>query len=147
MSAFFRRTPQASAFKVPPSDPYIEELQRCWANPSSLSHQTSDGRAMVAIHNSENYGLECMPAVEPSMAAIKISLGEALRPNTHCPRPQCRSMDDYLIKCYETAAHMGCIGNTLFHLMLGLSQSLQLPTVNPSTQSTFSDTSLQSFAS
>ena len=31
-SAFFRQTPQPAVFSVPPLKPYIEELQRCWAD-------------------------------------------------------------------------------------------------------------------
>ncbi|KAL2077919.1 hypothetical protein ACEWY4_025604 [Coilia grayii] len=35
-SAFFKRTSPTEAFCVPPSAPYIEELQRCWVDPRHL---------------------------------------------------------------------------------------------------------------
>ncbi|CAL8378842.1 unnamed protein product [Boreogadus saida] len=62
-----------------------------------------------------------MPAVGLTIVAPE----EVLRPNARCPRPQCRITDDLLTKCYDTAAHMGHIGNSLSNLILALSQSLQ----------------------
>ncbi|CAL8282152.1 unnamed protein product [Boreogadus saida] len=66
-------------------------------------------------------------------------------PSEECPRPQCRVTDDLLSKAYDAAACMGRIGNSLSHLLLGLSTSLQQAQVEPSLQS-LSDASLQAFA-
>lgn len=144
-NAFFRQTPQSSAFLVPPSKPYIEELQRCWADPKLLSHHTSDCRTLAAMQEAGSYGLDCMAPVEPAIASLIVSPGEALRPDARCPRPQCRLTDDLLTRSYNIAARMGRIGNSLSHLILALSQSLQESSTDPSAQ-TLSDASLQAFA-
>ncbi|XP_074470437.1 uncharacterized protein LOC141754903 [Sebastes fasciatus] len=143
-SAFFRWAPPLAGFSVPPSQPYIEELHKCWPDPKSLSHHTTDGRALASMQNADTYGLGKMPAVEPSIAALIVSPNEVLRPDARCPRPQCRITDDFLVKAYETAARMGRLGNTLSHLILSLSQSLQTAGVDASVQS-LSDASLQAF--
>ncbi|XP_074483968.1 uncharacterized protein LOC141763298 [Sebastes fasciatus] len=106
-SAFFRWAPPLAGFSVPPSQPYIEELHKCWPDPKSLSHHTTDGRALASMQNADTYGLGKMPAVEPSIAALIVSPNEVLRPDARCPRPQCRITDDFLVKAYETAARMG----------------------------------------
>lgn len=144
-SAFFRRTSQTEAFSVPPSTPYIEELQRCWADPRCLSHLPSNCRALANMRDASSYGLECMPNIEPSVAALVLSPGEALRPDARCPRPQCRLTDDLIVKSYDTAARIGRIGNSMSHLLLAMSQTLQGAEVDPSVQD-LSDTSLQAFA-
>lgn len=143
-SAFFRWAPPLAGFSVPPSQPYIEELHKCWPDPKSLSHHTTDGRALASMQNADTYGLGKMPAVEPSIAALIVSPNEVLRPDARCPRPQCRITDDFLVKAYETAARMGRLGNSLSHLILSLSQSLQAAGVDASVQS-LSDASLQAF--
>lgn len=60
-----------------------------------------------------------------SIAALIVSPDEVLRPDTRCPRPQCRVTDDLLSKAYDAAACMGPMGNSMSHLMLALSASLQ----------------------
>ena len=144
-SAFFRRVLPQDTFSVPPSQPYIEELHRCWPDPRSLSHHTSDSRALASMQNASKHGLDRMPAIEQTIASLIVAPEEVLRPNARCPRPQCRITDDLLTKCYDTAARMGCIGNSLSHLILALSQSLQSSSADASVQS-LSDTSLQAFA-
>ncbi len=66
-----------------------------------------------------------MPKVDPIIASFVLSPEEVLRPNVLCPHPQCRITDDLLIQAHNTAARKGHIGNSLFHLKLALSQSLQ----------------------
>lgn len=70
---------------------------------------------------------------------------EALGPDGRCPRPQCHPTGDMLSKIYDSAARMGHIANSLSHLMLALSVSLQEATLDASIHN-FSDTSLQAFA-
>nr|WPK86714.1 NLRC3-like protein 49 [Sebastes schlegelii] len=137
-SAFFRQTPQSTAFSVPPSKPYIEELQRCWADPKLFSHHTSDCRNLAAMQEAGSYGLDRMGPVEPAIASLIVSPDEALRTDARCPRPQCRLTDD-------RAARMGRMGNSFSHLILALSQSLQETGTDPAAQ-TLSDASLQAFA-
>jgi len=144
-SSFFRGTAKPSALSIPPSKDYIEELQKCWANPKSLTHHTTASRALAAMHEPDSYGLGQMPKVDPFIASFIISPEEAWRPNVCCPRPQCRITDDLLSQAYNTAARMGRIGNSLSHLMLALSQSLQPIGGDPSVQ-ILSDASLQAFA-
>ena len=86
-----------------------------------------------------------LTAIEPTIASLIVAPEEVLRPNARCPKPQCRITDDLLTKCYDTAARMGRIGNSLSHLILALSQSLQSSSADASVQS-LSDTSLQAFA-
>ncbi|XP_074481579.1 uncharacterized protein LOC141761839 [Sebastes fasciatus] len=86
-SAFFRWAPPLAGFSVPPSQPYIEELHKCWPDPKSLSHHTTDGRALASMQNADTYGLGKMPAVEPSIAALIVSPNEVLRPDARCPSP------------------------------------------------------------
>ena len=144
-SAFFRRGPAPATFTVPPSEEYLRELHACWRDTRALSHATSDGRTLAAMQDAAKFGLARMPAVEPAIAAPVVSPEEALRPDARCPRPQCRVTDDLLTKAYDAAARMGRIGNSLSHLMLALSASLQEATVDASVHS-FGDASLQAFA-
>ena len=76
-SAFFRQTPQPAVFSVPPSKPYIEELQRCWADPKLLSHHTSDGRNLAAMQEAGSYGLDRMAPIDPTIASLIVSPDEA----------------------------------------------------------------------
>ncbi|KAK0134652.1 Neuronal acetylcholine receptor subunit alpha-10 [Merluccius polli] len=144
-SAFFRRGPAPATFTVPPSEEYLRELHACWRDTRALSHATSDGRTLAAMQDAAKFGLARMPAVELAIAALVVSPEEALRPDARCPRPQCRVTDDLLAKAYDAAARMGRIGNSLSHLMLALSASLQEATVDASVHS-FGDASLQAFA-
>uniref|UniRef100_UPI0037E7B013 uncharacterized protein n=1 Tax=Semicossyphus pulcher TaxID=241346 RepID=UPI0037E7B013 len=144
-SAFFKWIPPQATFSVPPSLPFIGELHKCWPDPKSFSHHTSDSRALASMQNTSSYGLDRMPAVETSIASLIVSPEEVLRRDARCPRPQCRITDDLPSKCYDTAARMGRVGNSLSHLILALSQSLQTSSVDASVQS-LSDASLQAFA-
>ncbi|XP_073732290.1 uncharacterized protein [Misgurnus anguillicaudatus] len=144
-SAFFRRVPASVSFTAPPSEEYLRELQACWRDSRALSHATSDGRTLAAMQDAQKFGLDRMPAVEPTIAALIISPDEALRPDARCPRPQCRVTDDLLCKAYDAAARMGRISNSMSHLMLALSTSLQETELDASVHN-FSDASLQAFA-
>lgn len=124
-SAFFRGSTQPSSLSVPPSAPYIEELQRCWADPRRLSHLPSDCRALAAMQDALTYGLQQMPNIEPSVAALVLSPNEALRPDARCPCTQCRVTDDLIVRGYDTAARMGRIDNSMSHLLLALAQTLE----------------------
>ena len=144
-SAFFRRNPAPATFTVPPSEEYVKELHACWRDSRALSHSTTDARTLAAMQDAAQVGLGRMPPVEPAIASLILAPDEALRPDARCPRPQCRVTDDLLSKAYDSAARMGRIGNSLSHLLLGLSTSLQQAQVEPSLQS-LSDASLQAFA-
>ncbi|XP_047454133.1 uncharacterized protein LOC125016013 [Mugil cephalus] len=144
-SAFFRRGPSHTNFTVPPSEEYLRELHACWRDSRTLSHATSDGRTLAAMQDAPRFGLGRMPAIEPPIAALIVSPDEALRPDARCPRPQCRVTDDLLCKAYDAAARMGRIGNSMSHLLLALSASLQETTVDAPVHN-FSDASLQAFA-
>ncbi|KAK0153029.1 hypothetical protein N1851_005294 [Merluccius polli] len=136
-SAFFRRNPAPATFTVPPSEGYVKELHACWRDSRALSHSTTDAQTLAAMQDAAQVGLSRMPPVEPAIASLILAPDEALRPDARCPRPQCRA--------YDSAARMGRIGNSLSHLLLGLSTSLQQAQVEPSLQ-TLSDASLQAFA-
>ncbi len=144
-NAFFKHAPQPSSFRVPPSEPYINELQRHWPDPKTFLHLPSDCRALAAMKDAAQYGLDQMPAVDASITSLIVSPDEALRPDARCPRPQCRITDDLLTKSYDIAARMGCIGNSLSHLVLALSQTLQTTGADAQAQG-LSDASLQAFA-
>ena len=77
------------------------------------------------MQDADAYGLGSMPSVEPSIASLICTPDEVLRPVSRCPRPQCRHTDDLLVRSYDTAARVGRIGNSLSHILLALSQSLQ----------------------
>ncbi|CAL8387529.1 unnamed protein product [Boreogadus saida] len=144
-SAFFRRSPATAPFSVPPSEEYLKELHVCWKDAKALPRPSSSARALAAMRDPAQYGLGSMPPVEPAIASLILTPDQALRPDARCPRPQCRVTDDLLSKAYDAAARMGRIGNSLSHLMLALSTSLQQAAVEPSTQD-LSDASLQAFA-
>lgn len=144
-SAFFRRERAPPAFTVPPSVEYLRELHACWRDPSALSRLSADGRALAAMHNAAEVGLERMPAVEPAIASLIVSPEEALRSTVRCPRPQCRVTDDILYRTYSAGARAGRIGNSLAHLMFALSGTLQEGTA-PANSVNFSDAALQAFA-
>src|SRR4029434_7008527 len=69
---------------------------------------------------------------EPAVAALVLTPVEALRPDARGPRPQCRLTDDYIVKSYDTAARIGGLGNSMSHLILALSQTLQASEAGPS---------------
>ncbi|CAL8333814.1 unnamed protein product [Boreogadus saida] len=144
-SAFFRRSPATAPFSVPPSEEYLKELHVCWKDANALPRPSASARALAAMRDPAQYGLGSMPPVEPAIASLILTPDQALRPDARCPRPQCRVTDDLLSKAYDAAARMGRIGNSLSHLMLALSTSLQQAAVEPSTQD-LSDASLQAFA-
>ena len=96
---FFRRNPALPRFTVPPSGDYVKELHACWRDTRAFSHSTPDARHLAAMQDAAQVGLGRMPPFEP----------------------QCRVRDDFLSKAYDAAARMGRIGNSLFHLLLGLS--------------------------
>lgn len=118
-SAFFRHLPSEACLSLPPSQPYIEELHKCWPDPKAFSHHTTDGRALAAMKNAGSYWLGQIPAMEPVIASLIVSPTEALRPDARCPRPQCRITDD--LRGYDTAACMGRIGNSFSHPILVMS--------------------------
>ncbi|CAL8348958.1 unnamed protein product [Boreogadus saida] len=144
-SAFFRRSPATAPFSVPPSEEYLKELHVCWKDAKALPRPSSSAQALAAMRDPAQYGLGRMPPVEAAIASLILTPDQALRPDARCPRPQCRVTDDLLSKAYDAAACMGRIGNSLSHLMLALSTSLQQAAVEPSTQD-LSDASLQAFA-
>lgn len=144
-SAFFQHTAGPSEFSVPPSAPYVAELQRCWADPRRFAHRTSDVRALANMRDAASYGLGPMPGIEPTLAAIIVSPDEALRPSARCPRPQCRITDDYICRGYEAAARAARIGNSMSHMLLALSQSVQSSEVEPPIRD-LTDSLLQAFA-
>ncbi|MEQ2168368.1 hypothetical protein GOODEAATRI_013591, partial [Goodea atripinnis] len=109
-SAFFRCRWAPAPFSVPPSEEYLRELHACWRDPRTLSHLSTDGRVLAAMHKSVKAGLDRMPAVEPAV---------------RCPRTQCRVTDDLLCKAYNAGARAGGLGNSMAHLMFVLSASLQ----------------------
>lgn len=47
--AFFKHAPQPPSFRVPPSEPYNEKLQRCWSDPKAFIQLPSDCRALAAM--------------------------------------------------------------------------------------------------
>lgn len=143
-SAFFKIT-QRPEFIVPVSQPYIEELHRCWADPKSSTHLPQDCRALSSMQDSGQYGLNRMPSVDSVIANLVVSPADAARPDARCPRPQCRVTDELLTKSYDIAARIGRLGNSFSHLGLALSQSLKDAGVDEATQS-LSDASLQTFA-
>ena len=67
-----------------------------------------------------SYGLDRMAPVNPTIASLIVSPDEALRPDAHYPRPQCRLTDDLLVRAYNIAARVGQIGNSFSHLILAL---------------------------
>lgn len=80
-----------------------------------------------------------------SIASLVVSPEEAVQTDAHCPHPQCRITDDLLTKTYNTAARMARIGNSLSHLVLALSQTLQSTEADAQTQG-LSEASLQALA-
>ena len=108
-SAFFRRGPAPTSFTVPPSEEYLGELHACWRDSRALSHALSDCRTLAAMQDAPKFGLDRMPAVEPTIAALNSSPDLALKPDVRCP--QCRVTDDLLSKAKVAAARMGRRGN------------------------------------
>ncbi|CAJ1070687.1 LOW QUALITY PROTEIN: uncharacterized protein LOC114481864 [Xyrichtys novacula] len=124
-SAFLRRRPPPTAFAVPHSPDFLRELQASWMDTRAGSRMSADAQTLAAVHNAAAVGLDHMPAVEPAIASLIVSPDEALRRETRCPQPQCRITDDLLVRAYDSGARAGRIGNSLSHLMLALSASLQ----------------------
>ncbi|MEQ2177034.1 hypothetical protein GOODEAATRI_034410, partial [Goodea atripinnis] len=144
-SAFFRNRDAEGAFVVPPSAEYVQELHACWTDTRAFSRPTANDRALAAMYEAPKFGMGCMPPVESAIGSLIVPPNEALSPNARCPRPQCRVTDDLLCRAYDSGARMGRIGNSLSHLMLGLSSSLESVPLDHSTQGLL-DPSLQAFA-
>ncbi|MEQ2173530.1 hypothetical protein GOODEAATRI_033052, partial [Goodea atripinnis] len=84
-------------------------------------------------------------ALEPGIASLIVPPDEALQPIARCPRPRCRVTDDLLCRAYVSGTRMVRLGNSLSHLVLGVSSSLESVLLDQSTQSMV-DVSLQAFA-
>ena len=145
VNAFFPQAAQPPVFYLPPSEPYIAELHRCWPDSRALSQHTSDSRGLATMANADSYGLDRLAPIEPAIASLVVSPDEALRTDARCPRPQCRITDDLLTRSYNIAARVGRLGNSLSHFVLALSQTIRGSNADPSAQ-TLSDASLQTFA-
>lgn len=102
-------------FVVPPSAPYIDELQRSWSDPKAFFHLPSDCRSLTAMQCAAAYSLEQMPVVDTSNVSLVVSLDEAVRKGPRSSCPQCRTTDNLLTKGYNIAAWMGWLGNSPFH--------------------------------
>ncbi|MEQ2186596.1 hypothetical protein GOODEAATRI_030277 [Goodea atripinnis] len=61
--------------------PFLSLHQRSWWDPRALSRLSTDGRVLAAMHESVKAGLDCMPAVEPTVASLIVSRDEALCPD------------------------------------------------------------------
>lgn len=144
-SAFFRRLSSTSSFIVPPSAEYISQLHACWTDTKAFVKPTADGRALASMQDAASFGLDRMPSVEPAVASLIVPPDEALRSDARCPRPQCRATDELLCRAYDAGARMGRIGNSMSHLLLGLTSSLESVGVDSPTQGLL-DTALQAFA-
>ena len=92
-----------------------------------IPHLPSDCRALANMKGASSYGLDRMPCIEPTLAGLILSPVAVLRPDVHCPWPQCRLTDVLVGKSYDAAARMARIGNSMSHLVLALSQTLQSP--------------------
>ncbi len=143
-STFFRRRPAPTGFAVPHSEDYLKELQACWRDTKACSRLSADGRTLAAMHDAAGAGLDGMPPVEPAIASLIVAPDEALRREARCPRPQCRITDDLLTRAYDAGARAGRIGNSLSHLLLALSTSLQ-GGGETADSATFCDASLEAF--
>lgn len=130
---------------MPHSPDFLKELHSCWRDTSALTRPGSDDRALAAMEDAESVGLLHMPAVEPPIAALIVALDEAMKSDPKCPSAQCKVTDHYICKAYNTAARVGRLGNTLSHLLLALSASLQDAQVDDSVCD-MCDASLQAFA-
>ena len=121
----FQAGPSTASFSVPPSAPFIEELQRCWADPRHFSHIPSDLWALASIQDAVSHGLDRMPCIEPALAALILSPEEALRPDSCFPRSHWCLTDKLNGKSYDSAAWVVSIGNSMSPLILALSQTVQ----------------------
>ncbi|KAL7371344.1 hypothetical protein ABVT39_025162 [Epinephelus coioides] len=144
-SAFHRRNPPSAKVTVPHSPDFLKELHSCWRDTSALTRPGSDEWALAAMEDAESVGLLHMPAVEPPIAALIVAPDEAMKSDPKCPSAQCKVTDDYVCKAYNTAARVGHLGNTLSHLLLALSASLQEAQVDNFVRD-ICDVSLQAFA-
>ena len=93
------------------------------------------------MRDTPSYGLDRMPTIEPALAALILSPDEALKPDARCPRPQCR----LIVESYDAAAWAARIGNSLSHLTLAMSETLQSSEAEQEVQD-LSEASLQAFA-
>lgn len=67
-SAFFRHSLHMVTCSVPLFLDYVGKLQRCWVDPKSLFCHSSGSRALADMQDASTYGLDQMPAVEPTIA-------------------------------------------------------------------------------
>lgn len=86
-----------------------------------------------------------MFAVEPAIASLIVSPGEALRANPRCPSSQCRITDKLLCRAYDTGTRMGWLGNSMSHFLLGPSTFFESSAVDAPTLE-IRDALLQTFA-
>ncbi|CAL8387200.1 unnamed protein product [Boreogadus saida] len=120
----------------------LDAPQADLAQPSAFFRR-SPATAPFSVPPSEEYLKELHVCWKDAKALPRPSSSAWL--GCHAGSSACRVTDDLLSKAYDAAARMGRIGNSLSHLMLALSTSLQQAAVEPSTQD-LSDASLQAFA-
>jgi hypothetical protein len=73
VNAFFPQAAQPSVFSLPPSEPYIAELHRCWPDSRALSQHTSDSRGLATMANADSYGLDRLAPIEPAIASLVVN--------------------------------------------------------------------------
>ena len=75
VNVFFPQVAQLSVFSLPPSEPYIAELHRCWPDPQALSHHTSNSRARATMANADTWlhGLVRLAPIEHSIVSLVVS--------------------------------------------------------------------------
>lgn len=76
------------------------------------------------MEEAEKSKLANMPAVEPCVAALVVSPGEALRPNPRFPSAECKRTDDLIVMAHNTGTLLGRLSNSLAHLLLAMQTSL-----------------------
>ncbi|XP_010787194.1 extracellular calcium-sensing receptor-like [Notothenia coriiceps] len=134
----------ARAASVPPAPPSVaaplyEDALSLAASANLSNEEVEDEVPLEEASLSSAQG-SLQGVKDDSMAAIIrtasliLASDEALRPEVRCPRPQCRVTHKQLCEAYDAAARMGRIRNSLSHLMLAVSTSLQQALAEPSCQ-------------
>ncbi len=83
------------------------------------------------MRDTAQYSLDRMPFVDNSITSLDVALADAAQLDACCLQPQCRVT---VTKSNDTGARIGRLGNSLSHLVLALSQSLQVVGVDSTTQ-------------
>ncbi len=112
------RRAQRTSITIPQCNDFTSVLVSALQNSMKATRPDQLARTLAVMQDPETVGLDSMPPIESSVAALIVSPDEVLRENVRCPNVECRRTDELLSHKYNATASLGHISNSLAHTPL-----------------------------